>query len=128
MVGSNFLTSTYCKTKAQNHIYFLTQREDSALVSVQNGAGDSLIRPEEDVSVVISRHQLTLGSETAQKTKVTLGHSTVYGHFGICRYVSRLVYFNPLKSFILAYFNGLKSLILAHFNTLKSLIPQDLYQ
>ena len=53
---------------------------------------------------------------------------TVYGHFRICRYVSSLVYFNLLKSVILAYFNGLKSLILAHFNTLKSLIPQDLYQ
>ena len=37
---------------------------------------------------------------------------TVYGHFGICRYVSSLVYFNPLKSLILAYFNGLKSFIL----------------
>ena len=57
----------------------------------------------------------------------TRTHRTVYGHFGICRYVSSLVYFNPLKSLILAYFNRLKSLILANFNTLKSLIPQDLY-
>ena len=37
---------------------------------------------------------------------------TVYGHFGICRYVISLIHFNPLKSLIPAYFNGLKSFIL----------------